>query len=105
MEVLTPTKKRSFQEHSDLEFQPQIRKRVKQNKEIYLELQLEQLEKQDLINLLLNIVKQEPMLEPRVAKFIPKPTIKSAKIMLESVVKKLNDAIPYSKLGTIVNRT
>lgn len=98
MEILTPTKKRSFAQHSDIDFSP-IRKRVKQQQEIYLELQLEQLEKQELVNLLVNLCKEQPGLEQSVSKFIPKPTIKSAKALLNSVVKKLNDAIPYSKLG------
>jgi hypothetical protein len=98
MEVLTPTKKRSFTEHSDIDYSP-IRKRAKQQNEMYLELQLEQLEKHELVSLLINMVKEQPGLEHSVSKYIPKPTIKSAKQMMLSVVKKLNEAIPYAKLG------
>ncbi|KAK6099042.1 Tethering factor for nuclear proteasome sts1 [Batrachochytrium dendrobatidis] len=57
------------------------------------------LDKQQLLNLLINVMAVHPDIQPTVANMIPRPTIDSVAHILSVYEKTLADAFPYSKVG------
>jgi hypothetical protein len=102
MEVLTPNRKRTYANDYAEEYSPTRVKKRKQHNNYFLEVQLDQLSKNELKDILINIVKEHPETEQTVAKYIPKPTVKRAVDILAGLRKELEDAIPYNRLGCIV---
>ncbi|KAJ3102130.1 Tethering factor for nuclear proteasome sts1 [Phlyctochytrium planicorne] len=60
---------------------------------------LETLNKEDLLNMVLALINQHPVLETSVAALLPKPTLASATTHLQQLLKNLEAAFPYNRWG------
>jgi hypothetical protein len=99
MEVLTPTRKRTFTDYQDECSPSLLSKRVRHHNNYHLSLQFEQLEKEELMNIILNIIKEHPGVEQTIIKSIPKPTVEKCIKIVAGLEKKFFDAMPYSRFG------
>jgi hypothetical protein len=105
MEVLTPSRKRTFtDENPEGGCSPSLgKKRLKaQHNQQTTFLLFQEMEREELMNLIVNIIKEHPAAEQTIIRNIPKATVEKSIKIVTGLSKKFIAAIPYSKFGIIV---